>query len=182
MPRCRQPRSGDGPAAQAGVRRDRDEPAAQYGSSPDSPLEQAGFEPTVPRWFRGWPGRPRNDLDQREGEPLPFRGGPTVRIRFPPAESPRTIGSAGDFTGSMSGRSHLFRRIVQGRDAGGMIATRCLAAILAADVAGYSRLIGATTGIIAAIAEPRRWPKGRPRSSAWSIATSTCRPPTQNAG
>ena len=33
-----------------------------------------------------------------------------------------------------------------------MIATRCLAAILAADVAGYSRLIGATTGIIAAIA------------------------------
>ena len=152
MPRCRQPRSGDGPAAQAGVRRDRDEPAAQYGSSPDSPLEQAGFEPTVPRWFRGWPGRPRNDLDQREGEPLPFRGGPTVRIRFPPAESPRTIGSAGDFTGSMSGRSHLFRRRVQGRDAGGMIATRCLASILAADVAGYSRLIGATTGIIAAIA------------------------------
>ena len=118
----------------------------------DSPLEQAGFEPPVPRLFRSWPGRPGNDLDQREGDTLPFRGGPTVRIRFPPAESPRTIGSAGDFTGSMSGRSHLFRRIVQGRDAGGMIATRCLASILAADVAGYSRLIGATTGIIAAIA------------------------------
>jgi|SRR6516162_8296761 len=29
--------------------------------------------------------------------------GPMVRIRLPPAESPRTIGSAGDFTGSMSG-------------------------------------------------------------------------------
>jgi len=49
MPRCRQPRSGDGPAVQAGVRRDRDEPAAQYGSSPDSPLEGDGFELPVPR-------------------------------------------------------------------------------------------------------------------------------------
>src|SRR6516164_11231328 len=48
MPRCRQPRSGDGPAVQAGVRRDRDEPAAQDGSSPDSPLEGRGFEPSVP--------------------------------------------------------------------------------------------------------------------------------------
>src|SRR5271166_6686725 len=28
---------------------------------------------------------------------------PMVRIHFPPAESPRTIGSAGDSTGSMSG-------------------------------------------------------------------------------
>jgi hypothetical protein len=28
--------------------RDRNEPAAQYGSSPDSPLEGAGFEPSVP--------------------------------------------------------------------------------------------------------------------------------------
>ena len=27
-----------------------DRPAAQYGSSPDSPLEQAGFEPLVPAW------------------------------------------------------------------------------------------------------------------------------------
>src|SRR5262249_33157405 len=43
--------------------------------SHDSPLEQAGFEPAVPRWFRSWPGRPGNDLDQREGEPLPSRGG-----------------------------------------------------------------------------------------------------------
>jgi TolB-like protein len=43
-------------------------------------------------------------------------------------------------------RSHLFRRAAQGRDAGGMTATRRLAAILAADVAGYSRLIGADEG------------------------------------
>src|SRR5262249_9143840 len=40
-------------------------------------------------------------------------------------------------------RSHLFRRAAQGWDARGMTATRRLAAILAADVAGYSRLIGA---------------------------------------
>jgi tetratricopeptide (TPR) repeat protein len=40
-------------------------------------------------------------------------------------------------------QSHLFRRPAQGRDAGGMTATRRLAAILAADVAGYSRLMGA---------------------------------------
>ncbi len=39
---------GDGPAVRAGVRRDRDEPAAQYGSSPDSPLEERRFEPSVP--------------------------------------------------------------------------------------------------------------------------------------
>src|SRR6516164_8178223 len=39
----------DGPAVQAGVRRDRDEPAAQYVSSPDSPLERNGFELPVPR-------------------------------------------------------------------------------------------------------------------------------------
>src|SRR5262244_2758788 len=38
-------------------------------------------------------------------------------------------------------RSHLFRGPTQGRDAGGMTATCRLAAILAADVAGYSRLI-----------------------------------------
>jgi glycine/D-amino acid oxidase-like deaminating enzyme len=31
------------------------------------------------------------------------RAEPEVRIHLPPAESPRTIGSAGDFTGSMSG-------------------------------------------------------------------------------
>jgi hypothetical protein len=36
------------PAVRAGVRRDRDEPAAQYGSSPDSPLERDGFETSVP--------------------------------------------------------------------------------------------------------------------------------------
>jgi len=30
-------------------RRDRDEPAAEYGSSPDSPLERDGFENSVPR-------------------------------------------------------------------------------------------------------------------------------------
>ena len=35
-------------------RRDRDEPAAEYGSSPDSPLGRAGFEPSVPlRWCGG---------------------------------------------------------------------------------------------------------------------------------
>src|SRR6516165_10793330 len=35
---------------------DRDEPAAQYGSSPDSPLEGTGFEPPVPRKTPGlWP-------------------------------------------------------------------------------------------------------------------------------
>lgn len=28
---------------------------------------------------------------------------PMVRIRLPPGESPQTIGSAGDFTGSFSG-------------------------------------------------------------------------------
>ena len=32
---------------------DRDEPAAQYGSSPDSPLEGTGFEPSVPREAAG---------------------------------------------------------------------------------------------------------------------------------
>jgi cold shock CspA family protein len=37
----------DGPAVWAGVRLDRDEPAAQYGSSPDSPPERNGFEPPV---------------------------------------------------------------------------------------------------------------------------------------
>jgi hypothetical protein len=31
-----------------GVRGDRDEPAAQYGSSSDSPAEEGGFEPSVP--------------------------------------------------------------------------------------------------------------------------------------
>src|SRR6516162_8675593 len=43
-------------------------------------------------------------------------------------------------------RSHLFRRAARGRDAGRMTATRRLAAILAADVAGYSRLIGVDEG------------------------------------
>src|SRR5580704_13191194 len=41
------------------------------------------------------------------------------------------------------GRDHLFRRPSAGRDAGRMNASRRLAAILAADVAGYSRLMGA---------------------------------------
>src|SRR6516162_4003652 len=43
-------------------------------------------------------------------------------------------------------RNHFSRRPAQGRDAGRMTATRRLAAILAADVAGYSRLIGADEG------------------------------------
>src|SRR5215470_5817060 len=41
-----------------------------------------------------------------------------------------------------AGGGDLRRRAAQGRDAGGMNATRRLAAILAADVAGYSRLMG----------------------------------------
>src|SRR6516165_5960965 len=43
-------------------------------------------------------------------------------------------------------RTDLFRRSAQGRNAGRMTATRRLAAILAADVAGYSRLMGADEG------------------------------------
>src|SRR6516164_4009512 len=39
-------------------------------------------------------------------------------------------------------RNHFSRRPAEGRDAGKMTATRRLAAILAADVAGYSRLMG----------------------------------------
>ena len=39
-------------ARQRCVRRDRDEPAAQYGSSPDSPLERTGFELAVPVYVR----------------------------------------------------------------------------------------------------------------------------------
>src|SRR6516162_7704105 len=50
------------------------------------------------------------------------------------AENPRLI------------RSRLFRRPAKGGNARGMTATRRLAAILAADVAGYSRLIGADEG------------------------------------
>ena len=38
-----------GQPVRAGVRRDRDGPAARYGSSPDSPLEGGGFELQVPR-------------------------------------------------------------------------------------------------------------------------------------
>jgi len=108
MPRCRQRRSGDGPAVQAGVRRDRDEPAAQYGSSPDSPLEGTGFEPSVPpRKRRPWREAPRptivvsrDDLClmapsnlsvrrplRQQPRDLFGRAGPMVRIRFPPAAS-----------------------------------------------------------------------------------------------
>src|SRR5215469_2582684 len=43
-------------------------------------------------------------------------------------------------------RNDLFRRSAQSRSARRMTATRRLAAILAADVAGYSRLIGADEG------------------------------------
>ena len=85
-------------------------------SSPDSPAERAGFEPAVPRWFRSWPGRPGIDLVQRDGVPLPFRGGPTVRIRFSPAVSPcpipaRHLPATGGGTNSSnplssSGKSH----------------------------------------------------------------------------
>src|SRR6516164_8320610 len=43
------------PAVRASVRRDPDEPTAQYGSSPDSPLEGTGFEPSVPPFRSGVP-------------------------------------------------------------------------------------------------------------------------------
>jgi class 3 adenylate cyclase len=54
-----------------------------------------------------------------------------------------TVGRA---KGSCPIRNHSFRRSAQGRNAGGMTATRRLAAILAADIAGYSRLIGVDEG------------------------------------
>src|SRR5271170_4960486 len=41
-----------------------------------------------------------------------------------------------------AGHTHLVRRSTQGRAAGGMSATRRLAAIMAVDVVGYSRLMG----------------------------------------
>src|SRR6267143_1395543 len=40
----------------------------------------------------------------------PFPAGPMVRILFPPAESPQTIGSAGDFTRL----THLIHQLVEG--------------------------------------------------------------------
>src|SRR5262249_4789603 len=54
-----------------------------------------------------------------------------------------TVGCAG---GSCPIRNHSFRRSPQGRNARGMTTTRRLAAILAADVAGYSRPIGDDEG------------------------------------
>src|SRR6516162_2122525 len=52
---------------------------------------------------------------------------------------------------------YLYRWTAQGRDARGMTATRRLAAILAADVAGYSRLMGADEeGTLERLKEMRR--------------------------
>src|SRR6516162_1868391 len=70
----------------------------------DSPLEEAGFELFVslrisasPSWWS------RARKPHGAPEPSFSVAGPIVRIHLSPAESPRTIGSAGDFTGSMSG-------------------------------------------------------------------------------
>jgi hypothetical protein len=65
----------------------------EIGFALDSPLEEAGFEPSVPLAEAG-------GLCRTGGSKIDVcsTGGPRVRIRFPPAESPRTIGSAGDFS------------------------------------------------------------------------------------
>ena len=89
--------------------RDRNEPAAQYGSSPDSPLEGNGFELPVPRAMQGRPkaiiagfgckppsldylrlpsveiteGGPKRNL----GTEASSRAEPEVRIHFPPEAS-----------------------------------------------------------------------------------------------
>jgi hypothetical protein len=52
-------------------------------------------------------------------------------------EDPRLVGN------------HLYSRPAQGGGAGGMTETRRLAAILGADVAGYSRLVGVNAGFAA---------------------------------
>src|SRR6516164_259167 len=83
-------------------------PAAQHGSSPDSPLEEAGFEPLVPRDTTKFstPAHyfcltPCTRKSRRERQPTP-RGcrappaEPMVRILFPPAGSLRTLGPRRD--------------------------------------------------------------------------------------
>ena len=59
------------------------------------------------------------------------------------------------------------RRPAQSRDAGGMSATRCLAAIPAAELVGYSRLMGEDeTGTARAVRDPREG-GGADRSRIW---------------
>src|SRR6516225_6398363 len=94
--------------------------------------------PCLPRCSL-WPHR-RNRARLRRTRRSPEAGpGRSIFEPLSPAGH-RLLGRAGD---PRPVRNHLFRRAAQGRDAGGMSATRRLAAILAADVAGYSRLIGA---------------------------------------
>jgi hypothetical protein len=88
------------------------EPKVRIGSPPAESLSltqrpenrRATQPPARRKLGRPLPGEGGRRPDQRGGEPVPSQGGPTVRIRFPPGESPQTIGSAGDFTGSRSPR------------------------------------------------------------------------------
>ena len=77
----------------------------QYGSSPDSPLEEGGFEPSVPLLRKALLGvanrrrrherRSHLQVQARDGNAclewlpiaFPFAEGPRVRIRLPPAVS-----------------------------------------------------------------------------------------------
>ena len=74
----------------------------------DSPVEGDGFELPVPR-EKGWSfdgslsSAPFKSLRVSTKTTRFLHEGPRVRIRLPPPKSQRTIGSAGDFTGSMSG-------------------------------------------------------------------------------
>src|ERR1700730_6611215 len=64
--------------------------------APDSPLEGAGFEPSVPlgKLVRPWPGASR----RRALPPAE----PMVRIRLPPAASLRTFGPSAEDAGFIS--------------------------------------------------------------------------------
>src|SRR6516164_9965163 len=99
-----------------GLRRDRDEPAAQYRSSRDSPLEEAGFEPSVPRDPKfSTPAHvtcltPCTPTGRREREPIlrgcrPPPAEPMVRIRLPPS------GESTNFR-FLSRRCPLFDRMI----------------------------------------------------------------------
>src|SRR6516225_144076 len=81
-------------------------PHARSWISPDSPLEEAGSEPSVPRDTPKFSApahvtclTPCARTGRREREPTlrgcrPPPAEPMVRILFPPAESPQTIGSS----------------------------------------------------------------------------------------
>src|SRR5262249_47480849 len=86
------------------------------------------FAPRRPRACRGSEAGRRDSLFEH---------------RPPESVSRRMVGCAKD---PRPVRSHLFRGAAPSRDAGGVTAIRRLAAILAADVAGYSRLIGMDEG------------------------------------